>query len=262
MNKELLEKFQGYMEKGAILKGRVKLVQHSEEYGTDILLLDLNGVQAVIKREDFDVKDNKQSLVPFVGATIKFVITEITEDGTLMCSRKVVKELERDLLIERLEAGEEFEGKIVHIQKFGAYVNIKGTTVTLRNMDFSIDHTTVADLHKVGDTVKVKLFRVTSTKKILVQAVEKYCSPTSVDFNTFSPQQVVFGRIRTIKTWGCYVCIAPNLDALAPVPELPDYEVEEGMSVLLKISKVDAEQGRIRGKILKVIPDDNEFTLD
>lgn len=262
MNKELLEKFQGYMEKGSILKGRVKLVQHSEEYGVDILLLDLNGVKAVIKREDFDVKDSRQSLVPFVGATIKFVITEIEEDGTLICSRKIVKELERDLLIERLEAGEEFEGKIVHIQKFGAYLNIKGTTVTLRNMDFSIDHTTVSDLHKVGDTVKVKLHRVTSTKKILVEAVEKYCNPTAVDFDTFSPQQVVFGRIRTIKTWGCYVCIAPNLDALAPVPELPDYEVEEGMSVLLKISKVDTEKGRIRGKILKVIPDDSEFTLD
>lgn len=262
MKEELIVRFQDYMEKGTILKGRVKLVEHNERYGTDILLLDLNGVQAVIKREDFDVKDNKQSLVPFVGTVIKFVITDIQDDGILICSRKIVKELERDILIEKLNEGEEFEGKIVHIEKFGAYLNIKGTTVVLRNMDFSIDHTTVADLYKKGDTVKVKLNKVTSTKKILVEAVEKYCNPTSVDFSTFSPQQVVFGRIRTIKTWGCYVCIAPNLDALAPVPELPEYEVEEGMSVLLKISKVDTEQKRIRGKILKVIQDDSEFTLD
>lgn len=263
MPKEALQQtFQDYMEKGTILKGRVKLVQHDEKYDTDILLLDLNGVKAIIKREDFDVKDNKQSLVPVVGANVKFVIKEIEEDGTLICSRKIVKEFERDLLIEKLEDGEEFEAKIVHIQKFGAYLKIKGTTVTLRNMDFSIDHTTVSDLHKVGDVIKVRLHRVTSTKKILVEAVEKYCNPTSIDFSTFSPQQVVYGRIRTIKTWGCYVCIAPNLDALAPVPDDPNYEIEEGMSVLLKITKVDEELKRVRGKILNVIKDEEDFTLD
>ena len=260
MQKEALEKFKDYMEKGNILKGRVKLVQRDEKYDTDILLLDLDGVKAIIKREDFDIKDNKQSLVPVVGANVKFIIKEIEEDGTLICSRKVVKEYERDLLIEELETGAEVEGKIVHIQKFGAYLKVKGTTVTLRNMDFSIDHTTVSDLHKVGDVIKVKLHRVTSTKKILVEAVEKYCNPTSIDFSTFSPQQVVYGR--TIKTWGCYVCIAPNLDALAPVPDDPNYEIEEGMSVLLKITKVDEELQRVRGKILNVIKDEADFTLD
>lgn len=278
MNTELIGKFKELMEKGTILQGRVKLVQFDKTLNSDILLLDLNGVKAIIKKEDFDVKVTKQSLVPFVGAVLKFVIIDITEDGTLLCSRKLVKELERDVLIEKMEESkkaeeegrtedvEVFEGKIVNIQKFGAYLNVKGTTVVLKNIDFSIDYTSVADLHKVGDVVKVKLNRVTSTKKILVEAVEKYCNPTSVDFSTFSSEQVVLGRIRTIKPWGCYVCIAPNLDALAPVPDLTDYEVEEGMSVLFKIKQVipatEGVEGRVRGKILEVVKDDNEFYLD
>ena len=36
------------------------------------------------------------------------------------------------------------------------------------------------------------------TKRILVEAVEKYCNPTAVDFDTFATNQVVYGRIRTI----------------------------------------------------------------
>lgn len=262
MNEEIRAKFEELMAKKSILKGRIKLVEHSEALGTDILLIDLESTKAIIKRDDFDVKDRKESLVKYVGANVKFIITEIEEDGTLICSRRIVKEFERDMLIQKLEAGEEFEGKIVHILKFGAYLNVKGTIVVLKNGDFAIDHTTVEDLHKIGDTVKVKLERVTSTKKILVQATEKYCNPTVVDFETFSAQQVVLGTIKTIKTWGCYVCIAPNLDALAPVPELPDVEVEEGMQVLLKITKVDEELHRIRGKILKVVLNDDEFDFD
>ena len=262
MNEEVRAKFEEYKNKQAILKGTIKLVEHSDEFDTDVLLIDLKDTKAVIKREDFDVKERKESLVKYVGATIKFVITDIQEDGTLVCSRKIVKEYERDLLIQKLNDGEEFEGKIVHILKFGAYLNVKGTMVVLKNMDFADDHTTVGDLHKVGDVIKVKLARVTSTKKILVQAVEKYCNPTVIDFDTFAPQQVVLGTIKTIKTWGCYVCIAPNLDALAPVPEFPDVEVQEGTKVLLKINKVDKEQHRIRGKVLKAISDESEFDFE
>lgn len=262
MNPEMREQLEKAMANQEILKGKIKLVQHSDEYDTDILLVDYNGVKAIITRENFDVRVRKESLVKYVGANIKFVITDITEDGVLLCSRRIVKEYERDLLIEKLEKGEEFEGKIVHILKFGAYLNVKGVLVVLKNMDFADDHTTVNDVHKEGDIIKVKLQKVTSTKKILVQAVEKYCNPTAINFDTFKPQQVVFGRIKTIKPFGCFVCIAPNLDALAPVPELPDGEVEEGTSVLLKISKVDSENQKIRGKVVRIVEDDSDFDFD
>ena len=260
--KKNMEKFMELKEKGAVLKGRIKFVERSTKYGTDILVIDLQDAKAVIKREDFDIKDRNESLVPYVSANIKFVIIDIEEDGTLICSRKIVKEYERNLLIEELKNGAEVEGKILKILKFGAYLNVRGTTVVLKNIDFSEDHTTVMDKHKEGDKIKVKLQRVTSTNKILVQAVEKYCSPTSIDFDDFSPNQVATGVIRTIKSWGCYVCIAPNLDVLTPVPELPDGDVEEGTAVLIKIKTVNKEDRKIRGRILKVISEESEYDYE
>lgn len=257
-----IEKFKECKEKGTVLKGRIKLVEKSKKYGTDILTIDLQDAVGIIKREDFDIKDRKESLVKYVGANIKFVIVDIEEDGTLICSRKVVKEFEREVLIKELEGGAEVEGKILKIVKFGAFLNVKGTTVVLKNIDFSEDHTTVMDKHKEGDKIKVKLQRVTSTKKILVQAVEKFCNPTSINFDSFSENQVATGVIRTIKSWGCYVCVAPNLDVLTPVPELPDGDVEEGTTVLIKIKTVNKEERKIRGRILKVISEDTEYDFE
>ena len=256
MNDKVMKELQKLQKEGKIITGKVLLVEHSDKYDSDVLQIELpNGLKGVMTREDFDVKVIKQSLVPYVGRKIQFQIKDIEADGTLVCSRKEIKEKQRDELIEKLNAGAEFNATITHIERFGAYMTINGTSVFMRNMDFADDHTIVSDMHKVGDTVKVKLFRVTSTKRILVQAVKKYCNPTTVDFSTFTPQQVVYGRVRTVKSWGCYVCIAPNLDALAPIPEDTDVELQEGMSVSLKISKVDPELGRVRGRILKIIPD-------
>lgn len=259
MNQDTKRELEECIAKRKVLKGRIRLVEHSEEFGTDIVFMDLDGVKAIVKREDFDIKDRGESLVKYIGADIKFLPMELTEDGTLICSRKIVKEYERDVLIKKLEDGEEFDGKVVHIENFGAYLNVKGTIVTLKNIHFSEDHTTIKDLHKVGDIIKVKLEKVTSTKKILVQAVEKYCNPTIIDFSTYKPNQVALGCIRTIKPWGCYVCIAPNLDALAPIPDSPDFEIEEGMNVLLKIKNVNEEEKRVRGSILRPVPTDSDI---
>lgn len=262
MDNKTLNKLNELKDAKTVLVGRVNVIGYDDRFKTDVLRLEMNnGLSGFIKREDLDTHIGKQSLVPFVGKQVKFIIKEILEDGTLICSRKEIKEAERSKLVSELESGKEFDGTITHIEKYGGYVSINGQSAMLRNMDFSNDYTILADKHKVGDTIKVKLLKITSTGKILVEAVEKYCAPTSVDFSTFSKNQVVLGRVRTIKTWGCYVCIAPNLDVLAPIPEHLDRELEEGMSVRIKISKVDEEKNHIRGKVLDVIDDNDDFDL-
>lgn len=256
---ELNQKFKKYMENGTIIKGQIKLTQYSEEFQSDIVLIALEDANVIILKKDFDIKERPDSLVKYVGSTIKFVITEVREDGTIIGSRKLVKEFERDELIKRLEAGEEFDAKIVHLLPFGAYLNIHGTIVILKNIDFALDHTTVKDKYKIGDVIKVKLNKITSSKKIHVEAVEKYCNPTKVDFSTFEKGQVVSGTIKTIKPFACFVCVAPNLDVLVPVPD--EFEVIEGTKVLVKIKTVDPENERLRGKILKTV-DENEFNFE
>lgn len=255
MNETLVEKYEELQKNGTVLTGLVKLVQHKAELDTDIIMLDLEGVQAIIVRDEIDIREITTSLVNFVGKRIKFIVKEIDrETGIVICSRKAVKELEREAMVKRLEAGEVIKAKIVKILNFGAYVDIEGVTALIRNQDFAEDYTTIGEIKNVGDTIDVKLRKISSNGKVFVESNEKYKNPTIMSLELFEPNQVVFGVVRNVKPHGAYVCIAPNLDALCPVPGTVD--LEEGMKVTFRITQVRVEEGRVRGKIIKILTEE------
>lgn len=252
MNEDLIKKYEDLQKDGAVLTGIVRLTQHNALLDTEILMLDLEGTKAIITRENIDIRQITTSLVNFVGKKIKFMIVEIDREAeTLICSRKAVKEIEREAMVKRLEAGEVVNAKIAKLLNFGAYVDIEGVTALIRNQDFAEDYTTMKELKEVGDVIEVKLRKVSSNGRVFVEATTKFCQPTVMSLDIFEPDQVVFGVVRNVKPWGAYVCIAPNIDALCPVPGTVD--LEEGMNVTFRITQVKKEEGRVRGKIIKIL---------
>lgn len=249
-----LDKYINALNSKETLTGVVKMIQRDDELDTDILILDLPGeVKGIITREELDADVNWKSLVNFVGKEVYFKVLSVDEqNGIVYCSRKAAQQEIKAEIVERLKNGEVFDAEIINILRYGAYVDINGITGLLKNVDFSVDHTTVGDVFKVGDKVKVKLKKISANGRIVFEANEKYQSPTIMNFDIFKRDQVVLGTIRNIKPFGVYVCIAPNLDALCPLP--PFGNIEEGMKVSMRITRVMPEERRIRGKILKVLP--------
>ena len=255
MNEELVKKYNNFAKKGTVLTGRVTLTQHHPILDEDILMIDLGEVTCIITRDELDVKPIKTSLVNFIGKKIKFIVKEVDiESGFVICSRKSIKEAEREAVLEKLQEGTEMEGTIEKILPYGAYLDVEGTTVFLKNQDYATDFTTIADKLKVGDKLKVVLKRTSATNKIYVETVEKFSNPSVINLEDFEPNQVLFGLVRNVKPFGCFVCIADGLDALSPVPQT--MEIEEGMKVVFKIEEVLPEERRVRGKILKVLFED------
>lgn len=251
MEKELM-KYIKAMEEKKILKGLVVLTQHDEKLETEILLMDLEGVKGVITRDEVDYQMEWKSLVRFVGQEIYFTVKEVDEENNIVyCSRKEAQELMEEEIIERLKNGEIFEATITGIVRYGAYVEINGIYAILRNIDFSDDYVKVGDVLKVGDKIKVKLQNVSENKRLRVEAVEKYELKTVMNFDAFERDQVVLGVVNGIKPWGAYVTIAPGLDALCPIPLIG--EIEEGTKVSFRITQVQKDKERVRGKIVRIL---------
>lgn len=235
-----------------VLKGLVKVVQFDQELQSDVLILDLDGVKALIVRDEVDLEVEWKSLVGFLGREVNFVIKSIDEKkDMLVCSRKDAQAVKKHEIVERLTEGEVFNAQIINILKYGAYVEIEGVTGLLKNVDFADDYTDISEVLKVGDKVNVKLKKVSTNDRLVFEAVEKFKNPTIMEYNMFERDQVVLGVVRNVKPWGAYVCIAPGLDALCPIP--PTGELEEGQKVSFRITQVRDEEKRVRGKIVRIL---------
>lgn len=240
------------MENKEILKGLVVLTQFDEALGTEILVMDLNGMRGIIKREDLDYQIEWKSIVSFVGMEVNYIVKDVDFDTkTIYCSRKEAQEAVEEKIIKRLEEGETFNATITGLVKYGAYVEMEGIYGLLKNSDYSDDHVSVKDVLNIGDKINVKLQKVSMNNRLTVEPIEKYILKTVLKFDNFERDQVVLGTITGIKPWGAFVNIAPGLDALCPIP--PTDEIEEGVRVSFRITQTQEEKGRIRGKIIRVL---------
>ena len=239
-----------------IKEGVVRLVQYDVVLNDYTVWLELDGNKVIIPRQELELYEIKGNLNHYIGMKIQYVIKNYDAHRHIyIASCKEVQYQKRQEMIQRLQAGETFEAKVVRLVYFGAYLSIDGVSVILRNQDFSNDYTVVSDVYKEGDRIEVRYLKVNENQKINVQAVTKYESKSSITIADFEPQTVVYGLVRSVKSWACFVNIAPNLDAICPVPTY--FTVKEGMKVAFRINQVRLEEGRVRGKIIKVIQSDS-----
>ena len=255
-----LQDFQKLLETGQEFKELVRLTQHDEEMGEDILLLNSDSkVFVVVPRSEVEIYNFRGTLTNFVGRNYVFAVKEIDEENNrVICSRKIVLQNRLQELAYRMEQGETIKAKIVKFVPFGAYLRYKGVSMLLQNKDFSEDLASVEEIHELGDKIEVKLRRVTEGNdggRLIVEAVEKHKLDSVFTLDEFEPNQVTLGEIRGIKPFGVFVQIGPGLDALCP---MPDFEIETSQRVLFRITQVNKELGRVRGKIVRLVNDEEE----
>ncbi|MCL1949073.1 MAG: S1 RNA-binding domain-containing protein [Turicibacter sp.] len=237
---------------GEFQTGEIRMVKYDAVLGDYTAWLDLGGQQIAIPRGELELYEVKGNIAGFVGRIVEFSILEYDPYREIyVASCKGAKLKKQQEIAARLKEGETLEATILKIVYFGAYLVIDCLTVILRNKDFSQDYTTVGDVFQKGDKIRVKLHRISQNGKINVQSMPKYLNPYRPDFSEFKPQMVISGVVRNIKPWACFVNIAPNLDAICPMPA--QFEIGEGMLVAFRIHQVRPEDKKVRGKIIKIL---------
>lgn len=248
--------------------GVVKSSEYSETYGQDVLHIKDDHTVVIMPREEIDVIFERGDLSTFVGRKIKFKVLDIKEDGTVLVSRKTIKEEQRDAVIDELEQLDEnglpaeIEADVINVKDFGAYLRYKGTVLILRNKDFAKDYTSVKEVVREGSKLKCKLIELSKTRRIFVTVSNKYEVSSKVNLSMFKREQVVLGVVVALKPFGVFVRIAPGIDALCPVPL--NFDPQEGDHVQFRILQVNEDTKRIRGKIVRKVKDDvlDVFTMD
>jgi len=150
-----------------------------------------------------------------------------------------------------LTPGLKVDGKVVRLEKFGAFVDIGAETdglVHISEMGSGrIDKP--SDVVAEGDVVSVWIREADrKTKRISLSMVE----PPEVDIRTLKPASILTGRVVRLESFGAFVDVGAGRDGMIHITEMgrgyvgsPSEILSVGDEVQVRVLEVDAKRGRI-----------------
>ena len=190
--------------------------------------------------------------VPFDGLVdtkieVKVLEADPKKNKLILSQRQAVAE-QRDQVVDNvlssLEEDSIVTGTVVRITDFGAFVDINGIDGLLPISEISwqrIKHP--SDVITLGDTIEVKIIKIdTELKRISLSLKRMGENPWQQIEGQFEEGQVVTGTINKITTFGAFINIFPGVEALLPVAEMSNenvnpfnlFKVGDEVKVLIK----------------------------
>jgi small subunit ribosomal protein S1 len=172
-------------------------------------------------------------------------------------SRQSIKER----VIEELEEGKVYTGRVTSLANFGAFININGADGLVHLSELSwehIDHP--REVLEVGQEVKVKVINVDKEKKRIGLSVRALQSdPWRSRVEKYSVGQLVEGVITRLTKFGAFARLEGDIEGLIHISEIAEHRIEHPKEVLkegevksLRVIRIDPEQHRIGLSLRKV----------
>ena len=153
--------------------------------------------------------------------------------------------------IENLRKGPA-EAKFTKFTNFGAFMDIDGVSVIMRNKDFSDDFLQIKNHHDIGDILKVKINDINGQNRIYVEPVQKMQAP-EFEIGDINVGDIRVGKLVQIKPLGCFVNIKSGLDGITSLPNIPNVVFNVGDMVVYQIKKIDEEEKKVKLQVLRKI---------
>ena len=149
-----------------------------------------------------------------------------------------------DDVISKLEEDMVVKGNVVRITDFGAFVDINGIDGLLPISEISwqrIKHP--SDVLALGDSIEVKIIKIDQELKRISLSLKRMTeNPWQQIEGKFEEGQIVTGTVNKITTFGAFINIFPGVEALLPVAEMSNenvnpfnmFKVGDEVKVLIK----------------------------
>lgn len=224
------------------------------------LVVNLGGLRAFCPLSQIEM-GFCQSPESYAGKTLSFKIIELRGGGrNLVVSHRAILEEEakaRGLALrEKLNKGDELDGKVTRLERFGAFVDIGGVEGLVHVSEIS--HTRVknpGEVLKTGQTIKVKILDMKDLggDKERISLSIKALEPDPWSNLPFRNGQVISGKVVSIQNFGAFVEVAPGIEGLVHISQLtgekrvnnPSEVVTVGQEVQVRVQEIDRVQHRI-----------------
>ena len=180
--------------------------------------------------------------------TVKDVISDAKGAPIAYLSRKNAQELAIDWLLNNLNPGSVITGQVIRSESYGTFVDIGCGIVGLLPIErisvSRIDHP--GDRFLAGQKILAAVLQIDPQLRRITLTHRELLGTWLENASLFRPGETVRGIVRSIKPYGSFVELTPNLSGLAENTE--SLSVGDRVSVFIK--NINAENMKIKLQII------------
>lgn len=251
-----LDSLREALEAGTILEAPV------QRCGVDHTLhLNLGGVQGRIRREEavapwISGAERDIAVLSRVGKPTCFTVTALEADEkgapVALLSRRAAQEKAMEFFLERLEPGTILTGRVTRLESFGAFVDVGCGIVAM----LPIEHISVSrishpkDRFREGQKILTAVWALDREARRITLTHRELLGTWMENASRFRPGETVRGVVRTVKDYGSFIELAPNLSGLADARE----RLAPGDGVSVYIKSIRPERMKIKLQVIEKLP--------
>ena len=251
-----LQSLREAQEQGSVLEGLVLRCDTGHD-----LILSLGGIQGRIPREEvvspwISGAQRDIAVLSRVGKPACFSVTALRSDEkgapAALLSRRTVQEQAMDYFLEHLRPGSVVTAVVTHLESFGAFLDIGCGIVAM----LPIEHISVsrishpAERFRPGQKILAAVRSVDREKRRFTMTHKELLGTWMENASWFRPGETVRGTVRSVKEYGSFIELAPNLSGLADAQA--DLRQGDGVSVYIK--SIRPERMKIKLQVIEKLP--------
>ena len=251
-----LPALQQAMEAGTVLEAPVQRCDVDKN-----LHISLGSVIGFMPREEviapwISGADRDISILSRVGKQTCFTVTSIHSDekGTpvAVLYRRAVQEQAITYFFSHLRPGAVVTAKVTHLAAFGAFLDIGCGIIAMLPMEqisvSRISHP--KDRFRVGQKILAVVRSIDPSQHRFTMTHKELLGTWLENASWFRPGETVSGIVRSVKEYGSFIELAPNLSGLADVRE----DLSPGESVSVYIKSIRPERMKIKLQLIEKLP--------
>ncbi|MBE3127396.1 MAG: S1 RNA-binding domain-containing protein [Candidatus Atribacteria bacterium] len=268
LSREQAKYFQLWEKLNEIYRKKEKINAEVIEKNSNGLIVNV-GLKGFVPKSQIEIKFIKDDdLDKYIGKKLDFIIIKLEKkENKVILSHRLMIEKERKVMHKKtladLTVGQEKEGVITNITKFGAFVDIGGVEGLLHISEITWrDMKDATILLKVGDKIKVKIIEYNKENKRISLSIKQFSPDPWKDVKEkYSIGDEVEGRVIRIKDFGAFIEIEEGLNGLLHISEMawayvknPSELVSEGEVLKLRILEIEPEKKKISLGLKQLLP--------
>jgi small subunit ribosomal protein S1 len=227
--------------------------------------------------QDIDAENKQRSLQSLIGQPMIVKVIEVDRQRNRLilseqAASREIRQAKKSELLASLQEGNIYEGQVVNLADFGAFVDIGGVEGLVHLSELSWKRVqTPSDLLKKGDRVRVQVLTVDPERQRVALSMKRLEPDPWTRIEEISrPGQLIEAEITRLTKFGAFARLDDDyqLEGLIHISELSEDRIEQardvvkpGDKITVRIIRLDPKQRQV-GLSLRQVASDKFIEAD